>query len=116
MLVLLPALLLRSAEGAAHGAAEGAAEGAAGLTMSVYNNSAWYGAPLSSTAVTSFDQSLPLEPGATAMSVEITGSLTYVPTNPCFVNDFGAPFASASPIRGDFLHFFVSVGYISLDA
>ena len=66
-----------------------AATPATGLTMSVYNNSAWYGAPLSTKVVSSFDQSLPLEAGVMAMSVEITGSLTYVPTKPCFLNDFG---------------------------
>jgi hypothetical protein len=61
-----------------------------GLTMSVYNNSAWYGEPLSSKVVDSFDQSLPLDAGVTAMSVEITGSLTYPPNlKPCFINDFG---------------------------
>eukprot|EP01052_Picozoa_sp_SAG31_P029935 SAG31_NODE_3024_length_4780_cov_2.631275_2_plen_179_part_00 len=86
-------LMLRAALCSAAAAALGTAEVAAAdglLTMSVYNNSAWYGEPISSRAVAGFDQSLPLNAVMTAMSVEITGSLTYPSsTKPCFINDFG---------------------------
>lgn len=66
-----------------------AGSAAAGLTLSVYNNSAWYGTPLTTKVVSSFDQSLAIA-GASPFTVEITGSLTFDPsTKPCFENDHG---------------------------
>ena len=78
---------------AALAAAAPAAASQQGLTMSVYNNSAWYGAPLRSSVVPGFDVSVPIERtggSPTPFSVEITGSLTYPSSaKPCFENDHG---------------------------
>ena len=78
---------------AALAAAAPAAAAQQGLTMSVYNNSAWYGAPLRSSVVPGFDVSVPIERtggSPTPFSVEITGTLTYpASAKPCFENDHG---------------------------
>lgn len=62
---------------------------ATGLTLSVYNNSAWYGAPMETSIVAGFDQQLPIHPGTSAFSVELVGTLTYPQAKPCFENDKG---------------------------
>ena len=60
-----------------------------GLTMRVYNNSAWYGQPIQSSVVDGFDQQVPVHPGGSAFSVELVGTLTYPQAKPCFENDKG---------------------------
>jgi|EP01047_Picozoa_sp_COSAG01_P003191 hypothetical protein len=67
-----------------------AGPGASGLTMRLYNNSAWAGVPSQTSVVPTFDVTLPVGSGGAPFTVEITGSLTFPPgTKPCFENDQG---------------------------
>lgn len=69
------------------------APAANGLTLSVWDNSAWAGTPVSTHVVSNFDVQVPLDsipPHDTAMTIELAGTLTFpAEAERCFETDAG---------------------------